>query len=245
MKVTLKQWVWERRYEDLLRLARQDKKVLPHLLAFLYDREDVLCWRAVEALGQVAAVVARQDLEFVRNVMRRLLWSLNDESGSVGWFAPQALGAIIAPQPHALADFIPVVAGLLDLEETTFRPGTLWALGRIGLPVGTQCPALIPRLMPLLSTPEAETRGLAAWCMGPLQVSEAVPALREMVSDAAPLQWFANGELGTTTVGQLARAAGEKIAGREFPGAGPGGPGPVLRENGVEGPEEPETRLHR
>jgi len=205
VKATLKQWITERRHEEILALTRQDKKVLTRLMAFLYDREERVCWRAVEAMGLVAAQVAERDLEFVRNVLRRLLWSLNDESGSIGWFAPQALGEIIHHQPEALADFIPVVTGLLELEEEVFRPGTLWALGRIGQPVQEKSPEVVPLVGQYLSASAPEIRGLAVWCLGQLQVAEAQSSLEELAKDDAPVRVFEGGELLTTTIGQLAQ----------------------------------------
>ena len=40
--------------------------------------------------------MAETDLEAARTVMRRLIWSLNEESGWIGWGSAEALGEIMA-----------------------------------------------------------------------------------------------------------------------------------------------------
>ena len=47
-------------------------------------------------MGAVVANLAEKDMESARVVMRRLMWSLNDESGDIGWSRPEAMGEIIA-----------------------------------------------------------------------------------------------------------------------------------------------------
>ena len=42
-------------------------------------------------MGASLARLADADMEAARIVMRRLLWSLNDESGGIGWGAPESM----------------------------------------------------------------------------------------------------------------------------------------------------------
>jgi hypothetical protein len=46
-------------------------------------------------MGEVMAHLADKDMESARVIMRRLMWSLNDESGGIGWGAPEAMGEIV------------------------------------------------------------------------------------------------------------------------------------------------------
>ncbi|MEW5717115.1 MAG: DVU0298 family protein, partial [Chloroflexota bacterium] len=115
-------------YAAITRCAAEDKRVLSELLALTLSQDDLIGWRAVKALGLASARVAENDAEFVRGILRRLQWSLNDESGSIGWRAPQAMGAILAaasPEhaegtPGAFAEFAPIIASMLDVDETHF-----------------------------------------------------------------------------------------------------------------------------
>ena len=48
-------------------------RTVRELTSLMFDRDDVIRWRAVVALGQVAGLMARGDLEVVRELIRRLL----------------------------------------------------------------------------------------------------------------------------------------------------------------------------
>ena len=47
-------------------------------------------------MGAVVSRIAEADLESARMVMRRLIWSLNEESGWIGWGSAEAMGEIMA-----------------------------------------------------------------------------------------------------------------------------------------------------
>jgi hypothetical protein len=118
-------------YSAMTQLATTNKRVLSELVALTLDKDDLIGWRAVKALELASAIVADSDAEFVRGILRRLMWMMNDESGSIGWRAPQAMGAIIAQQPELFSEFITVVVAMFDVQETHFYPGILWAIGHI------------------------------------------------------------------------------------------------------------------
>jgi hypothetical protein len=96
-----------------------------------YDKETLAGWRAIKAIGRAARELVKTDVEFLRETIRRLLWSLSDESGGIGWAAPEALGEIVSADPERFADIIPLIAEVYDLEERVFRPGVVYALVRI------------------------------------------------------------------------------------------------------------------
>lgn len=194
-------------WESLRELAAAERRVLSLLLSLTYDPDETIAWQAVEGLGVAGAVVADQDPEFVRGILRRLLWSLNDESGGIGWKSPQALGAMAAARLDRFPEFVPLIISLFEIEEAMFRPGILWALGRIA----EQDPAAIqqacPWVLQLLRDPDPQTRGLAAWCAGRAALEAARPLLRPMTDDPAEVHLFERGHLHTRTVGTLAREA--------------------------------------
>ena len=78
-----------------LRLLPARRVINPLLSFFCHDDEEVR-WRAITAAGEVVEHLAATDRESARIIMRRLLWSLNDESGGIGWGAPEAMGEIMA-----------------------------------------------------------------------------------------------------------------------------------------------------
>jgi hypothetical protein len=99
------------------------------LESLLLDPAELVRWRAAEALGRAAALRARLGLEPVRELLRRTLWLMNDESGGIAWQGPQVLGAVLAEVPRLVDEFGPLLAGLVD--EEPFRVGARWALWRL------------------------------------------------------------------------------------------------------------------
>lgn len=112
-------------------LAREDRKVLSQLVRLAYDKETLVGRRAIKTVGLIAKALVQQDVQFLREQVRRLLWSLNDESGGIGWAAPELIGEIISADPEAFTEFISPLTMAYDTEERTFRPGIVYALSRI------------------------------------------------------------------------------------------------------------------
>jgi hypothetical protein len=112
-------------------LAANDRKVLSRLVRIAYDKETLVGWRAIMAIGLVARGMITSDLDFLRETCRKLIWSLSDESGGIGWSAPEILGEIVSADPKRFKDFIPLIASVYEIEEDVFRGGVLFALGRI------------------------------------------------------------------------------------------------------------------
>lgn len=113
----------------VVKLCRQNKRWHKYLFSFLYEREEELSLKAAEALGLVAADLADREPEVVRDYLRRLFWSLNDESGGFAPYAPAAIGEIIRNRPELGRDFIPMLFSLW--EEEKLRPALLWAGRRL------------------------------------------------------------------------------------------------------------------
>jgi len=78
-------------------------KVVNALLPLLVTTNEKLKNRVVKSFGEVVARLAENDIESARIVMRRLMLSLNDESGGIGWNSPEAMGEIMA-RSDKLAD---------------------------------------------------------------------------------------------------------------------------------------------
>lgn len=112
-------------------LARENRKAMSLLIRMAYDKETLVGWRAIKAVGRTAKELAKSDHEFLRITVRKLLWSLSDESGGIGWSAAELLGEIVSSDPERFADIIPLIAEVYDIEERTFRPGVVYALKRI------------------------------------------------------------------------------------------------------------------
>jgi HEAT repeat protein len=191
----------ESNFPALVELAGRETGVPTQLLRFLYDPNDVLQWRALEGLGHVAGAHPGQ----VQKVIGRLLWLLNEDSGSFGWGAAAALGEIGRHQLSLVQEIIPMFYGFL--EEEFSRGPMLWGLGRLG----EVHPQLLEETLPLieaaLGDADPQVRGWAAWCLGQARVRRAAPAFKALLGDDSPIKLYDGWELRQTTVARVAKAA--------------------------------------
>jgi hypothetical protein len=117
--------------DAVVSLVQENRKVLSNLVRMAYDKETLVGWRAIKTIGLAAKSLVKTDYEFLRETIRKLLWTLSDESGGIGWAAPEILGEIVSADPERFNDIIPLIAEVYDVEEKVFRPGILYALGKI------------------------------------------------------------------------------------------------------------------
>jgi len=88
-KSKVKELLRERDYDNLQKWAKNMRNPQRTLLSLAYDTDELIRWRAIEAIGKVAQIQAESDIEKVRDLIRRLLWLMNDESGGLGWHSPE------------------------------------------------------------------------------------------------------------------------------------------------------------
>ncbi|MEW6266613.1 MAG: DVU0298 family protein [Thermodesulfobacteriota bacterium] len=187
--------------EGLLTLLKKDRKVVPALNRLLFDQEEIIAWRAVEALGWVA----RADQWLLEKIIGRLIYTLNEDSGSVGWMAPQALAEICVQAPDLVEDFFPQVIN--SMKMPVFRPGVVWAIGRVARDLPHLVAETGPALMECLSDPNPQVRGLAGRALGRLGRAPSLVELERLTQDQARLIVFEEGRLEEKTVAELAREA--------------------------------------
>ena len=71
-------------------------KVVNVLLSLLVTMDEELKNRVVKSFGEVVSQLTENDIESARVVMRRLMLSVTEESGGIGWNTPEAMGEIMA-----------------------------------------------------------------------------------------------------------------------------------------------------
>jgi hypothetical protein len=199
----------DRDYPALADLAGRVTGVPTQLLRFLYNPEDLLHWRALEGLGQVAEAHPGQ----VQKVISRLLWQLNEDSGSFGWGAAAALGEIGRHHISLVKEIVPMFTGFL--EEDFSRGPMLWGLGRLAEVHPELLEEAVPRIRAALGDADPQVRAWAAWCLGKAGMEGAAADLRGLVTDDSPVQIYDAGELQPTTVGRVARDALKSLGGEE------------------------------
>jgi hypothetical protein len=196
-------------FTALTELAAADQRVGEMLLQFLYDPEDLLHWRALEGLGYVAGAQPGQ----VQKLITRLLWLLNEDSGSFGWGAAAALGEIGRGKLSLVKEIIPMFCGFL--EEDFSRAPMLWGVGRLAEVAPERLNEVLPMIVPFLTSAEPQVRALAAWALGKAGYCGAAADLQPLLSDERPVAIYDRGELRRTTVAQVGREAMAALEGRE------------------------------
>lgn len=185
----------------LSELASQDTGVAAILMQFFYNPADLLHWRALEGLGYVAGSHPEQ----VGKLINRLLYLLNEDSGSNGWGAAAALGEIGRHQISLVKEIIPMFVGFL--EELFSQEPMLWGVGRLAKVHPELLDEVLPVIVPFLTSPKPQLRALAAWSLGTAGYRPAADALRALLRDEQPVQLYDHGNLHQTTVGQVAQEA--------------------------------------
>ncbi len=190
------------------------EKLLNSLFAGICSASERTKWNAVSAMGATVARLAEQDMEAARIVMRRFMWSLNDESGGIGWGSPEALGECLTLHPGLAREYTHILVAFMRedgfyLELPSLQRGLMWALIRLG---GAQ-PDLLrkweaPRhLLPYLDSPDPVVRCQAAYALAQLKAAGIGPRLRELADDPTPFSFYRNRKLSPLTAGQLVREA--------------------------------------
>ncbi|RJR54348.1 MAG: HEAT repeat domain-containing protein [Desulfobacteraceae bacterium] len=189
-------------------------QVINSLFSFLYHVDTSIKRKAVSMMGATVAELAEDDMESGRNVIRRLMWNLNDESGSIGWGSPEAMGEIMARHEKLAMEYGHILASYTlpegnYLENEIIQRGLLWALLRVYRTRPELFRRLNPLLLPYLESCDPAVRGLAAELLGEIREEKAYHSLSGLLEDGAE---FENEMEGTTrTVKQAAQEALAKI----------------------------------
>ena len=204
----------EKKYDEITSLAKKDIRGLFRLLiSITYDKGDVLCWRAIEAIGIIAGEIAKTRPDVIRSLAQRLLWMLRDESGNNISSAPEMLGEIVRNSPGSFADIAPVIASFHD--ELMLKPGVLRAVFRIG-EVRPDLISISPEFTyPFLRDKDPLVRAYALLISGAYKLRETIPAVSALKDDSSIVKLYGEGDFVSFGVGELATKIYESLSEEE------------------------------
>ena len=205
------------------------KDVINSLFSAISRSEENIRWHAVSCMGATVARLADKDMEEARIVMRRLLWSLNDESGGIGWGAPESMAEIMVCHEGLAREYVHMLFSYLRedgeelfqdgnfLEHEILQRGLLWGIGRLAVerPEMVSGQGIEDHLRPYLQSLDASVRGLAARCLGLLKDAKAMTVLRPIMGDTDSFSLYGEGFCTVVSVGELVCRALDRIESRE------------------------------
>lgn len=176
--------------EPIVEAARSKgaSRVIRYLMRLLHDRREIVRWRAAVATGRVAAVMAETDTEDVRELLRRVFWWMNDESGALLRCGPEVIAEVLVNVPELVDEY----AGKLPhfLDEEPFERGTHWAIARIAREYPDAFPALTGQMRQSLDADDPYYRAYAMMALDALGDVEALSSLNGLRNDGTALQLY-------------------------------------------------------
>ena len=186
------------------------RRAVNPLFSFFCSATPLLRWRAVSGMGAVVSRLAETQMEPARVIMRRLMWTLNDESGGIGWGAPEAMGEITARHAPLAGEFAHILVSYIRpdgnfLEHPVLQRGLLWGLARLAHARPAQAADAAPFVRPFLSSDDACHRGHAAWFVNAFSHGAADSDLQRLAGDETWFPYYHAGILEDVTVADAAR----------------------------------------
>ncbi len=214
LKRTLKSLLGQSDFNRGLEIIRcvPPRQVVNPLFSFFFATDEMVKWRAITAVGIVVCDLANQEMESARNIMRRLMWNLNDESGGIGWGSPEAMGEIMSRHQQLADEFSWLLVSYVNkegnyIEHEMLQRGVLWGIGRLAHVRPGLLRDAIPFLPPYLQSKDPILRGITTWTAGALPSELTESLLQNLTKDNASLKIFIDGRLLERTISRLARDA--------------------------------------
>lgn len=191
------------------------RQVINALIACFYESDLLIRWRGIKAAGAVVADLAESDRESARVIMRRLMWMLNDESGGIGWGAPEAMGEITALSRAMEGEYADILCSFIHsdrnfLEHPGLQRGVLWGVGRLAQTCPSRVNAFLPDIISFMKSEDPVHRGHAAWAAGNVKDAESLGPLEQLFSDHSQIDFFEHWDIRRVRVKELAADAAAK-----------------------------------
>ncbi len=200
--------------EHLPEIAQGGVTSVGPLFSFLL-KEPTCMHRSAVALGATCALLAERDRERARNVVRRYMWHLSEESGNIGWGIPEAFAETLAASPILASEFGRIlVTYIIDLgrednycDNDMLRRSCYWACGRYAAASPLATTTWGKWLARGLVDNDIICRGMAAWALSYFPFD---PAWREhieaLLDRPEECLLFDGDNVYIQTVGELAKA---------------------------------------
>jgi hypothetical protein len=192
-------------------LCEKDRRFWQEVRFRLYEIDESLRWPAIETAGQLMQLwwkSGRQ--EKVRSYIRTLFWSMNDESGGIGWSAPQTIAEAISLVPELIDPYGSMMIAY-SIGEPPLTKGCLWGIGQLGVKIAPYLNFFRDEILAVFGSDDVEILGLAAWALGEAGFIHALPYLKKLFSRTERVRIYIEGNFREKTLGRWAEGAIKKI----------------------------------
>ena len=208
MKQDLAAWLANADFKRIQDAFAQSSRTLSALIAFTYSENDLVCWRAIDAVGRIAERHCSARPSVFRNYLQRLFWMMSDEAGIVAPHAPEIIGEIVRSDAMAFGEYIPLTVSLLKLEPEDlplFLPGILYALWRIGQVAPIASEEAFQGIESALRSKDPRARAMAVRCLSLHGFREVLLRHPELADDREKVRIYREGGLYNTSIDRLYR----------------------------------------
>jgi len=211
IKTRVSELLCKRDYDSLLELCERDRHYWQEIRFRLYDLNERIRWPAIETVARVMRNWWNSGKEEkVRQYIRTLFWSMNEESGGIGWSSPQAVAEIIVNLPTLVEPYgRMMIAHCID--EPSLVKGCLWGIGRMGLLIADSLYLFRKKILDVFQSNEGEVLALASWAIGEAGFEPALPFLQKLGHRTEEIRIYVNGNFSEKTIGLWAEEAIVKI----------------------------------
>ena len=201
----------KRDLERLIDLCEKDRHYWQEVRFRLYDLDENISWAAIQTVAKLMHRWWQSGKEDkVRQYIRTLFWSMNDESGGIGWSAPQTIAEIILYIPEIIEPYGRMMIAH-SLDEPPLVKGGLWGIGRLGRRVTDAVALFKDKILTIFAIDDFETLGLASWAMGEACFTPAGPFLEQLRSSAESVKIYMGNDFLEKPLGKWAQEALAKI----------------------------------
>lgn len=211
LKSLIKQELVTKEFNTAIQLVQKYPPVqlVNPLISFFCSVDKILRWRAISTLGVVVNNITKESYEKARIVMRRLMWSLNDESGGIGWGAPEAMGEIMAQNQVLAEEYSKILLSYLDqhgnfLEYEPLQQGVLWGIKSLS----ETRPELVVKALDLtrnyMNSDNAVSRALALMISENTLDYKSETEIKRLLKDQAEVEIYESGDFRSLQISRLA-----------------------------------------
>lgn len=209
--------------EEIFRFSEEiSAHILIHylFLALCHPDEQVR-WNSVNCFGRVVPRLAEKDPEEARIVMRRFLWSLNDESGGIGWGCPEAMAEIMCYSSVLRAEYLHMLISYMRqdgeelhqdgnyLELPMLQRGLLWGVARLCQLHGEEMAGknIDDDVAAYLDSTDLHVVALAIWTLGLLGRGEKIQKINELKNCSESVRLYRNQRFEEVSIKKLLEEA--------------------------------------